>query len=247
MAIDILSEIREAIPTESERRNECTRRAFHMLPPVDKPHILDIGCGRGGPTLELARLSQGEVTGLDIRQSDLDDLAKKAAEAGLSERVKTVNRSMFDMDFPDESFDIIWSEGSIFIIGFERGLSEWRRLIKPGRFLVVHEATWLRPNPPQDMLAAWKEGMYPGTRTVAECAELVPSRGYDLLGHFAVPDDFWWHEYFGPLQQCIDELRQKHAGDADSLRALDRQQRDVDLYRKHPQRYGSAYFIMRKR
>ena len=247
MGTDIMSEIRDAIPTVSARRDECTRRAFHMLPPLDRPRILDVGCGRGGPTLELARLSQGEVIGLDIHQSDLDELARRAREAGLSDRVTTVNRSMFDMGFPDHSFDIIWSEGSIFNIGFERGLKEWRRFIKPHRFLVVHEATWLRSNPPPEMLAAWKEGMYPGTETVDECAELVAACGYDLLGHYALPDDFWWHEYFGPLQECIDELRRKHAGDADSLHVLDRQQRNVDLYRKYPQWYGSAYFVMQKR
>ncbi|MFW6126165.1 MAG: class I SAM-dependent methyltransferase [Chloroflexota bacterium] len=246
MSNDILSEIRDAIPATSARRDECIRRAFHMLPRLDKPRILDIGCGRGGPTLELAQLGQGEVVGLDIRQCDLDELERKAAEAGLSHRVKTVNRSMFEIDFPDESFDIAWSEGSIFVIGFERGLREWRRLIKRGRYLVVHDATWLRPGPPQEIVAAWKESMYPITMTVAECAEVVPSCGYDLLHHFALPEDFWWHEYFGPLQQCIDELRRKYADDAEALRLLDREQRNVDLYGKHPQWYGSAYFIMRK-
>jgi len=40
-----------------------------------------------------------------------------------------VNCPILNMDFPDESFDIIWAEGSTFIIGFERALREWRRLI----------------------------------------------------------------------------------------------------------------------
>ncbi|MCK4388191.1 MAG: class I SAM-dependent methyltransferase, partial [Dehalococcoidia bacterium] len=116
-----------------------TRKAFHMVPELDRPCILDVGCGSGVPTIELARLSNGQIIGLDIQQNLLDILRRKIEEAGLSDRVKTLNCSMFDMDFPDESFDIIWAEGSISRIGFERGLKEWRRFLKPNGFLVVHD------------------------------------------------------------------------------------------------------------
>jgi SAM-dependent methyltransferase len=217
-----------------------------MLPPLDKPYILDVGCGCGGPTLELARLSQGYVIGLDIRQSDLDELARKAAESGLSERVKTVNCSMFQMDFPDESFDIIWAEGSIWLMGFERGLREWKRFLKAGGFLIVHEMAWLRPDPPQQVSEHWK-WLYPGIRTVPEYLERIPSLGYDIIGHFALPEDFWWLEYFGPLQHRIDELREKYSGDSAALEALDGQQHEVDMYKKYQPWYGSAFFVMKKR
>ena len=46
-----------------------TRRAYHMLPKLEKPRILDVGCGSGIPTLELAKLSEGEIMGIDINQS----------------------------------------------------------------------------------------------------------------------------------------------------------------------------------
>jgi ribosomal protein L11 methylase PrmA len=41
-----------------------TRKAFQLLPELDKPCILDVGCGSGVPTIELAKLSNGEVVGL---------------------------------------------------------------------------------------------------------------------------------------------------------------------------------------
>ena len=44
-----------------------TKKAFEMLPQINKPRILDIGCGSGVPTLELARLSNGEIIGIDIK------------------------------------------------------------------------------------------------------------------------------------------------------------------------------------
>ena len=54
-----------------------TRKAFWMLPKMDNPRIIDIGCGSGIPTIELARLSQGEIIGIDIDQSSLDKFTDK--------------------------------------------------------------------------------------------------------------------------------------------------------------------------
>jgi ubiquinone/menaquinone biosynthesis C-methylase UbiE len=43
------------------------------------------------------------------------------------------------MDFPEESFDIIWAEGSKSVIGFQQGIKKWYRFLKPRGFLVVHD------------------------------------------------------------------------------------------------------------
>jgi ubiquinone/menaquinone biosynthesis C-methylase UbiE len=246
MAKGIFFEIHQGLPREGPGRNEYTRRAFQMLPPLENPHILDIGCGPGGPTVQLARLGQGHVIGIDIHQSYLDELTKRAKEAGLSNRVEARNCSMFEMDFPDESFDIIWAEGSIFVIGFERALREWRRFIKPHGFLVLHEVTWLRPDPPQEISEYWKR-LYSDTRTVQENLERIPRCGYDLIGHFTLPDDAWWTEYYGPLELRIEQLRTKYADDPEALEVLDKEQDEINMYRKSHQWYGSAFFVMRKR
>ena len=202
-----------------------TRKAFHMLPKLDKPYILDVGCGSGIPTIELARLSNGQVIGLDINQSSLDKLTRKIEEASLSDRVKTVKCSIFDMDFLDESFDIIWAEGSISVIGFTRGLKEWRRFLKPNGFLVVHD----------------------DIENITEKLEQVSSCGYDLLEHFTLHEDTWWIEYYAPLEKRINEIRTKHADDPKALVALDNDQREIDMFKKNPRQYGSVFFIMKKK
>jgi len=227
--------------------SKYTRKAFHMLPKLDKPHILDVGCGSGVPTMELARLSNGQITGLDINQPLLDRLTRKVEKAGLSDRVKTVNCSMFDMDFPDESFDIIWAEGSTFVIGFERALKEWRRFLKPKGWLVAHEFTWSRPDTPQEVYNYWKELADSGIKTVREYLEQIPACGYDVVGYFTLPEDSWWVEYCGPLENRIQELRPKYINDSRALEVLDEEQREIDLSRKYHEWYGSAFFIMKKR
>jgi ubiquinone/menaquinone biosynthesis C-methylase UbiE len=208
-----------------EGLSKYTRKAFHILPELDKPRILDVGCGSGVPTIELARLSNGQITGLDINQRLLDRLARKIEKAGLSDRVKTLNCSMFNMDFPDESFDIIWAEGSIFRIGFETGLKEWRRFLKPSGFLVVHD----------------------DVGDITEKIEQISSCGYDLLGHFVLGEETWWNEYYAPLEKRIHKIRTKHADNPRAIAVLDAEQREIDMVKKNPGRYCSVYFVMKKR
>jgi len=195
-----------------------------MLPELDRPRILDIGCGSGVPTMELARLSNGQIIGLDIEQSLLDQLARKIKEAGLADRVKTLKCSMFELDFPDESFDIIWAEGSIARIGFEKGLKEWRRFLKPNGFLVVHDEIG----------------------NITKKLEQISSCGYDLLGHFTLPEDTWWTEYYGPLEKRINELRTKYGDEPQARLELDKEQREIELFKENPRRYGSVFFVMQK-
>jgi SAM-dependent methyltransferase len=245
MAIDIHRELHAGLSTASPARLSFTCKAFEMLPPLETPQILDVGCGSGDPTLELARLSGGQVIGLDVDPSALAELAKRAEEEGLSSRIQVVNRSMLEMDFPDESFDLIWAEGSLHVVGFEKALRDWRGLLKPGGFLVVHEMAWLRADPPPAIRSFWQR-VFPGIRTVSEYVEAVRGHGYDLVGHFALPEDFWWREYYAPLQARIWELRSEYADDPAAQSALDSEQQDVDMYKKHATWYGSAFLLMQK-
>jgi ubiquinone/menaquinone biosynthesis C-methylase UbiE len=242
---ELFFEIHRGLPREGPGRNVYTRQAFGALPAVPTPRILDIGCGPGAPTLELARLSGGHVVGIDIHQPYLDELTARSERAGLADRVEAVNCSMFAINFPDASFDIVWAEGSIYLIGFERGLTEWRRLLKPAGCLVVHEMTWLRPDPPPEIRDYWRQ-MYPGIRTVPENLARIPGCGYRLLAHFTLPVDAWWIEYYEPLQERIGQLRDKYRDHDEALAQLAEEQQEIDLYRKYHQWYGSVFFLMEK-
>jgi ubiquinone/menaquinone biosynthesis C-methylase UbiE len=243
---DIFFEIHQGLPREGPGRNDYTRKAFEVLPQMEKPRILDIGCGPGGPTMELARISGGDVTGMDTHQPYLDVFKEKIKKAGFSGRVKAVNMSMLAMDFPEESFDIIWSEGSIYIMGFERGLKEWRRLIKPRGFLVVHEMTWLKPDPPKEIFDYWMK-MYPGITTIPANLEIIPRCGYDVLDHFPLSEDAWWEEYYHPLEDRIKQLRQKYKDEKEVLAVLYTEQEEIELYKKYSAWYGSVFYVMQKR
>jgi ubiquinone/menaquinone biosynthesis C-methylase UbiE len=111
---EIFWEIHSNLPRESPGDNASTRRAFFMLTDLPKaPRILDVGCGPGMQTLELARITDGPITALDMHQPFLDELTKRAKKAGVPDRITTMRESMFAMPFSVGSFDVIWSEDAI--------------------------------------------------------------------------------------------------------------------------------------
>jgi len=207
-----------------KRLLKYARKAFRMLPQMDRPRILDIGCGSGISTLELARLSQGEIIGIDIDQPALDKFERSIKKGGLTHRIRTVNCSMFDMDFPDGSFDVVWSEGSIYAIGFERGLREWKHFLKPVGFIVVHD----------------EQG------NIKKKLQQISYCGYDLLGYFILSIETWWTEYFAPLQKLIAESGTKYTDDPKITEELHQAQGELDMFKKHPERNSSVCFVMKK-
>jgi len=208
-----------------KRLLKYTRKAFWMLPQLDKPSILDIGCGSGVSTMELARLSDGKIVGLDIDQDMLDVLRGKVERAGLSDRVQVINRSLLDMEFPGGSFDVILAEGSVNVIGFEKGIQQWKRLLKPGGFMVIHDE---RGN-------------------VREKLEQISGCGYELLGYFEMDSDTWWTEYFVPLEKLISEARVKYFDAPGVVEAINGAQREIDMFKKYPERNSSVCFVMKRR
>jgi len=245
MSEDVRSKLYDGVEV-SLKRLDYTRRAFQMLPELEGPNILDIGCGDGEPTLELARLSDGTVTGIDVEQGQLDKLMRKARERGLQDRVKAMKMDMQNLIFPKEHFDVIWIEGAIWVIGFKKGLIEWKGFIKPRGFLVVHEMCWLKPDPPAEIRSHW-HGLFPGITTTDKMIDIIQEYGYVVLGHFKLPDDFWWEGYYEALQNKIVELRERYRGDAQAQNILDSEQSQVDIYRRNMRYYGSAFFVMQKK
>jgi ubiquinone/menaquinone biosynthesis C-methylase UbiE len=139
-----------------------TRNALSYLPTLPSDaKILDIGCGSGSQTRELANLTSGIITAVDNYQPFLDTLTIRAQKDGLSERIRPLCASMDSLPFEKEQFDLIWSEGAIFIMGFEKGLRAWKSLIRKGGFIVVSDAVRFEADPPVELMLYWEKMGYP--------------------------------------------------------------------------------------
>lgn len=242
--MDIFFDIHKDLPREGPGDSASTLRAFSLLkdlPP--SPPILDIGCGPGMQTLDLARATDGKIIAVDTHQPFLDQLQQRAQAEGLAGRISMLNQSMFALEFEKQSFDLLWSEGAIYIIGFETGLRAWRPLIKPGGYVAVTEISWLKPNPPEEVYSYWT-AEYPGMRGVAENLKSVRAAGYRVIDHFTLPPSSWWTDYYTPIEARLPGLREKYQGNAEAKEWLDATQKECDIYRKYSDWYGYVFYVM---
>jgi len=243
---NLLLEIHKNMPRQGSGRDEYTQKAFEMIPKINNPTILDIGCGPGMQTIKLAKMSNGKVIGIDIFDQYLDQLRELIDKEQLNNRVEAVNQSMMDIKYPKESFDIIWAEGSIFVIGFEKGLQDWKKYLKSNGYLAVHEMAWLKNNLPTELTDFFKQ-VYPAIKTIKENLEIIKKCDYNIIGYFPLPDDAWWELYYNPLQKRLDKLSIKYKDDPHSMEMINLEKREIQLYKKYNTFYGSVFFIMQKK
>jgi ubiquinone/menaquinone biosynthesis C-methylase UbiE len=242
---ELLLKIHKDMPRQGSGRDEYTQKAFEMIPKIKKPKILDIGCGPGMQTIKLAKLSGGEIIGIDIVEQFLDQLRESIVKENLKDRVKAVNQSMLEIKYPKDFFDIIWSEGSIFVIGFEKGLAEWKKFIKSNGFLGVHEMAWINDNPPMEIKDYWQK-VYPEINTIKNHKKIIKKCGYKLLGYFPLPEDAWWEFYYHPLEKRLKGLKKKFKNNLKALEMINQEKEEIDMFRKYNHWYGSVFYVMQK-
>ncbi|MGD6851036.1 MAG: class I SAM-dependent methyltransferase [Candidatus Bathyarchaeia archaeon] len=247
----IFYEVHSGLPREGPGSNESTQRAFKTLKNLPtKPRILDIGCGPGMQTIELAKLSSGQIEAVDNHQPFLDQLNSSAKKEGLSDKIKTVKGDMFYLKYEKDSFDIVWCEGAIFIIGFEKGLCEWRPLLKNGGYMVVSELSFFREDLPQELAVYMKE-MYAGlegseARSVEANLETAKEISFKVVDSFALPKSGWWDNYYLPIEAKLPQLKAKHKDEPEAMQYLAGEEREIEMYRKYSDYYGYAFYVLQK-
>ena len=242
---DIFFDIHKDLPRQGSGRDKYTQKAYDMIPKLEQPLILDVGCGPGLQTIKLAKLSGGKIIAIDIHQPYLEQLRQSAEKEEVLDRIEILNKSMLNMDFPEEYFDIIWAEGSIFIIGFEKGLEEWRKFIKEDGYLAIHEMAWLKDDPPQEIFEFWQQ-VYPAITTIENNLDIIKKCNYKLIGHFPLPEDAWWDLYYNPLEKRLKKLEIKYKNNKKALERINEEYKEINLFRKYNEWYGSVFYVMQK-
>ena len=210
-----------------------------------KLRVLDIGCGNGGQTIQLAKEIDGTILAVDNHQPYLDELQRRANASGVADKIQTRQKDMRDLGAEEGVFDLAWCEGAIFIMGFEAGLAAWRSLLAAGGLLAVSEMAWFRPGAPDECRRFFAEA-YPAMTDVEANLATIRTCGYKIVGHFPLPESAWWDEYYNPLGDHLPALRARHAADPEKLEMLAAIQTEIDLYRKYAAYYGHVFYLMQR-
>jgi SAM-dependent methyltransferase len=207
--------------------------------------IADIGCGTGASTLLLARRLEAQITAVDFLADFLEVLEDRAENMGLSKKVTTLCCSMDNLPFGDAEYDVIWSEGAIYNIGFEKGLKDWKRYLKVGGRLVVSEITWITASRPSALQKYW-EAEYPEIDVASSKIAALENNGYSPIGYFVLPEHCWLDNYYRPMQNRFKDFLNRNGNREEARAIVEAENREIELYEKHKTYYSYGVYIARK-
>lgn len=241
--LELICEYYAGVERQGPGSPEITLKALSFIENLsDQSRIADIGCGTGGQTMVLAEHAPGTITGIDLFPRFIELFNQNAAKLNLQDRVKGVVGSMDDLFFQREELDLIWSEGAIYNIGFERGLSEWREFLKPEGYIAVSEASWFTDERPAEIEEFWQDA-YPGIDTVPNKVAQMQKAGYVPIASFILPENCWIEHFYEPQVPAEEAFLKKHAGNKAAEDFIANQRHETQLYYRYKEYYGYAFYI----
>ena len=187
----------------------------------------------------------GKITGVDLFPTFVDIFNRNAEKLNLQDRVKCIVGSMDDLQFGNEELDVVWCEGAIYNIGFEKGLREWRQFLKNDGYIAVSEATWFTNERPAEIEEFWMDA-YPGIDTMPNKLAQLQKAGYSPVASFVLPENCWTEHFYDPQIQPREDFLKKYAGNKFAEAFIENQRHEERLYRKYNAYYGYAFYIGKK-
>ncbi len=154
-------------------------------------HVLDVGCGVGGPALYLAEKTGCRVTGIDLVEWHAEESASRAAQKGLSGNTRFQAGDATELAFKDQSFDVVWSQDAwCHVPDKKKTVSEAARVVKSGGYVAFTDWVALGQMEPEYLDAVQSAVASPNFGTVPDYENWMVGEGLrivdsvDISGHF---------------------------------------------------------------
>jgi len=242
----LICEYFSSIERQGPGSEDSTLKALGFIDNLTEQSVIaDLGCGTGGQTMTLAQHTTGEVIGLDLFPGFIDRFNQNAASLNLQNRVKGIVGSMDALPFQAEELDLIWSEGAIYNIGFERGINEWRNYLKKGGYIAVTEASWFTDERPAEINDFWNEA-YPEIDTIPVKIAQLQKAGYIPIAAFCLPEYCWTDVFYKPQVEAQRVFREKYPDNQMAKELLENLIHEEKMYQQYKAYYGYVFYIGRK-
>jgi cyclopropane fatty-acyl-phospholipid synthase-like methyltransferase len=245
--LELLIDFHKDAERQGPGSHEDTLRAlsFIDLEKGARIKVADIGCGSGAQTITLARALNAEITAIDLFPEFLEKLMANSEKLGLKDKITTLEKSMDDLPFSGNTFDIIWSEGAIYNIGFENGIKKWKEFLKAGGYIALSEITWTTNSRPLEIEAHWKKE-YPQIDTASNKIKILEENGFSPVGYFYLPESSWVNSYYKPIEERFDHFLSKHNNSETAQKIVEAEKNEIRKYRTYKDYLSYGFYIARK-
>jgi SAM-dependent methyltransferase len=182
---------------------------------------------------------------VDYHRNYLEQLAIHEHKRGWADRILLVQGDMTLLPFRRNSLDVIWSEGAIYIMGFQLGLEQWKPFLKSGGYMAVTEISWLKPDPPRELSEFWNAA-YTDMGEIQANLDRIDAAGYSLVKHFTLPAEAWWKDYYRPIERKLPQLKHKYQDKPAALEVIAAEEIEQDMFRRYDEFYGYVFYVMQK-
>ena len=241
---DAIYEVFGPLPQGAPGNDASTLRALDAVP-VRKAvrRALDLGAGHGRTTFALARaLPDARITAVEVHAPFAERIARRARETGFADRVRAECGDMAKIDVAAGSIDLIWAEGSIYIVGMERALTMWRPWLRPGGCVAFSDFVQWTGDLSKEARAFWAVE-YPDMASEAAIRSRAAAAGYRVVSSFRMSREA--HDaYYDPLEARVAELA--GCADSDVRKVLDGIRTEIDVVRRFSDEAGYTFFILRR-
>ncbi len=225
--------------------NSAKALEFLDLPDQRDLQIADVGCGTGAQTFSLAQRLNGHIYAIDLSQEFLDELKLRLAKLKLRASIETLTCDMANLPFAKESLDLIWAEGSIYNLGFKKGLSNWKDYLRPGGYMALSELSWLKDRRPKPIETHWKLE-YPGIQNIPGNIQTIFDQNLESLGHFMVPVEDWKTNYYKPLEKSFAPFLERNKMSPYAQSIVEGEKAEIAIFDKYSQYFGYVFYLIRK-
>ena len=245
--IELLIDFHVNAERQGPGSDEDTLKALSFIDinPDKTLRIADIGCGSGAQTITLAKNLNGKITAVDLFSDFLIKLEERAKVLNLEDKISTLEKSMEDLPFAKEEYDILWSEGAIYNMGFESGIKNWKKFLKTCGYIAVSEITWKTKNRPKEIEEHWNNE-YPEIDTASAKIEILEENGFTPVGFFFLSENSWVENYYDPMEKRFDDFLNKHGNSDVAKTIVEKENQEIALYKKYKDYLSYGFYVAKK-
>jgi ubiquinone/menaquinone biosynthesis C-methylase UbiE len=245
--MDLLIDLHKEGQRQGPGSDKDTLRALSF---VDFEHdqplkVADLGCGTGAQTLVLAESLNAHITAVDVFPDFLQKLNTNAEKRSVADKISTLQQSMENLPFGNQEMDLIWSEGAIYIMGFEKGVKKWKQYLKPGGYMALSEITWTTQTRPKEIEEHWNQE-YPEISTASKKIKILEENGFSPVGYFYIPPSSWIENYYQPLEARVPAFLERHGHSKVALDIVAAERDEYQKYGKYQNYLSYGFYIARK-